>query len=163
VFKTLPEANRNEALIDKCYDLMLDAYRNNLVNKTKSYDGITSLLDELVSRNNKMAVFSNKANEFTEKIVMTLLPNWNFEAIVGLSNVAYKKPNPFMALQISEKFGISPEDIIYVGDSGTDMQTANNAGMYAVGALWGFRTKEELTLNGAKYLIHNPLDLIKIL
>jgi len=94
---------------------------------------------------------------------MALLPEWNFEAIVGLSNEAHKKPNPFVALQIGEKFGISPEDIIYVGDSGTDMQTANNAGMFAVGALWGFRTQEELTSNGAKLLIKNPLDLIKIL
>ena len=97
MFKTLPEANRDEALIDKCYDLMLDLYRNNLVNKTKPYGGITTLHDELVSCNIKISVFSKKATEFTEKIVMTLFPNWNFEAIIGLSNEAYKKPNPFVA------------------------------------------------------------------
>ncbi len=117
-------------------------YRNNCISKTKPYDGITGLLDELVFHNMKLAVFSNKADEFTKQIVLALLPKWNFEAIVGLSSEEYKKPNPFVLLQISEKFGIRPEDIIYMGDSGTDMQTANNAGMYAVGALWGFRTKE---------------------
>ncbi len=111
----------------------------------------------------KLAVFSNKADEFTRKIVLTLLPEWYFDAISGLSIEAYKKPNPFVALQISEQFGLKPEEILYLGDSGVDMQTANNAGMYAVGALWGFRTKEELTSNGAKYLLNNPLDLIKIL
>jgi phosphoglycolate phosphatase len=163
VYKTLPETNRDEILITECYDLMIEEYRNNSVNKTKPYDGITGLLDELVSRNMKLAVFSNKADEFTKKIVLTLLPEWNFEAIVGLSNDAHKKPNPFVALQISEKLGIRPEDMIYVGDSGTDMQTANNAGMYAVGALWGFRTKEELISNGAMCLINNPLDLISII
>ena len=62
-----------------------------------------------------------------------------------------------------EIFGIGPEHILYVGDSGVDMQTANNAGMYAAGALWGFRTKEELTSSGANYLIKNPLDLINII
>jgi len=163
VYKTLPEANKDETLIDTCYDLMIEVYRNNCVNKTKPYAGIAGLLDKLVSHNMKLAVFSNKADEFTRKIVLTLLPDWNFEAIVGLSVDTYKKPNPFVALQISEKFGVNAEDIIYVGDSGTDMQTANNAGMYAVGALWGFRTEEELTSNGAKYLISNPLDLMEIL
>jgi len=162
VYKTLPEANRDEATIYECYNLMIEVYRNNAVNKTKLYDGICELLDELVSRKMKLAVFSNKADEFTKLIVQALLPKWNFEAIVGFSIEEYKKPNPFVAIQISEKFGISPEDIIYVGDSGVDMQTANNAGMYAVGALWGFRTKEELKSNGAKYLLNNPLDLIKI-
>jgi phosphoglycolate phosphatase len=163
VYKTLPEANRNEATISECYNLMIAVYRNNSVNKTKTYDGISELLDDLVSRNMKLAVFSNKADEFTKQIVQALLPGWNFETVVGLSTEAHKKPNPYVALQISKIFGISPEEIIYVGDSGTDMQTANNAGMYAVGALWGFRTKEELLANGAKQVINNPLDLLAVL
>ena len=125
--------------------------------------GVIGLLDKLVSQNMKLAVFSNKADEITKKIVLTLLPNWNFEAIIGLSTETHKKPNPLGALQICEKLGVSPVDLIYVGDSGIDMQTANNAGMYAVGALWGFRTEEELISNGAKYLLNHPLDLIKII
>ena len=163
VLKALPEANRTEALIDTCYNLMIDVYRNNLVTKTKPYNGISGLLDELVSRKMKLAVFSNKADEFTRKIVLTLLPEWNFEAIIGLSIEEYKKPNPFVALQISEKFGLKPEEVLYVGDSGVDMQTANNAGMYAVGALWGFRAKEELLSNGAKVLLNNPKDLLEMI
>jgi phosphoglycolate phosphatase len=163
VYKTLPEANRDEATINTCFNLMIEFYRDNCINKTKPYDGITALLDALVSRDIKMAVFSNKADEFTRKIVQALLPGWKFEAVVGLSTEAHKKPNPYVALQLSEKFGLSPEEIVYVGDSGTDMQTANNAGMYAAGALWGFRTKEELTTNGANCLLCNPLNLLNIL
>jgi|APIni6443716594_1056825.scaffolds.fasta_scaffold317053_1 phosphoglycolate phosphatase len=163
VGKSLPESNRDEATIDRCHKLMVEVYRENAVNKTRPYDGISELLEELVSRNMKMAVFSNKADEFTKYIVHALLPEWNFEAILGLSVDAHKKPNPFVALQISEKFGVSPNEIIYLGDSGVDMQTATNAGMYAVGALWGFRTEAELTSNGARHLIKKPSDLLKIL
>lgn len=164
IWKSLPETYRSdELLIDTCYNLMIDDYRTNCVNKTRPYDGIIQLLDELEARNLKLAVFSNKADEFTRKIVLALFPKWKFEAIVGLSNEAYRKPNPSVPFQISEKFGISQNQIIYMGDSGVDMQTAVNAGMYAVGALWGFRTKEELTLNGAKYLLNNPLDLLEII
>ena len=103
VYKTVPEANRDEATINECYDLMIEEYRANAVNKTKPYYGVTGLLDELVSRNMKLAVFSNKADEFTKKIVLTLLPEWNFDAIVGFSTEAYKKPNPFVPLLIKQK------------------------------------------------------------
>ena len=163
VCKSLPETNKEETLIDKYYDSMIEVYRNNCVNKTKLYDGITELLDELVSRKIKLAVFSNKADEFTKKIVLTLLPDWNFEAIIGLSTEAHKKPNPLGALQIAEELGICPEEMIYVGDTGIDMQTTNNSGMYAVGASWGFRAKEELISKGAMYLLKHPLDLIEFL
>jgi phosphoglycolate phosphatase len=163
VRKALPDGSIDEALIDKCYDSMINIYRENCVIKTKTYDGIIELLNELNLRDIKLAVFSNKADELTKKIVMTLLPNFDFEIIMGLSAEEHKKPNPYGALLISDKFGVIPKDIIYVGDSGTDMQTANNAGMTAAGALWGFRTKAELISNGAKFILNTPKDLIQIL
>ena len=163
VQESLPKSNNDDELIIKCFDSMIKVYRDNCINKTKPYEGIIDLLDELALRNIKLAVFSNKADELTKKIVLALLPNRKFEVIIGLSDEAYRKPNPHGAQLISEILGVHPDNIIYVGDSGIDMQTANNAGMYAVGALWGFRTKEELTSNGAKYLLNHPLDLIQIL
>jgi len=162
VREALPES-ADEQTVDRCFTAMVEIYRNNCMNKTKPYEGIPELLDELVLRKIKFAVFSNKADELTKKMVPVLLPDWDFELITGLRKEAYKKPNPLVALQISEKLGIPPGKMIYVGDSGIDMQTANNAGMYAVGASWGFRTREELISNGAKKLLDHPLDLIKIL
>ncbi|MEN6444450.1 MAG: HAD family hydrolase [Candidatus Cloacimonas sp.] len=163
VQEALPEAEREEGLINECYNSMIEIYRNNCISKSTLYDGIPDLLDELVSRGIKLAVLSNKADELTRKIASNLLSNWKFEVITGLSAEAYKKPNPLVALQISGIFRIRPENIIYVGDTAIDMHTANNAGMYAVGVLWGFRTKEELTSNGAMCLLNHPLDLIQIL
>lgn len=152
----------DEELISKCLASMIDMYKANCMNKTMPYEGIPELLDELASRRIKMAILSNKNDELTKKIVQTLLPQWNFEYIVGLTTEALKKPNPAEALRISRGLGISPEKILYTGDSGTDMQTANNAGMYPVGVLWGFRSKEELLSNGAKVVVEYPEDLIKI-
>ncbi|HNW56184.1 MAG TPA: HAD hydrolase-like protein, partial [Bacteroidales bacterium] len=74
-----------------------------------------------------------------------------------------KKPNPAGALKICETFGLQPADVVYIGDTGTDMKTSVNAGTYPAGALWGFRTKEELIANGAKQLLNHPLDLLQIL
>jgi len=159
----LPETHHNETTINSCFDRMVETYSNNCFNKTAVYQGIPDLLDALVLRDLKLAVFSNKADELTKKIVQALLPNWNFEAIIGFTTETLKKPNPQVPKQISYTMGIRAENVLYVGDSGVDMQTANNAGMYAVGALWGFRTKEELAVNGAKYFLNRPLDLLQIL
>jgi phosphoglycolate phosphatase len=83
--------------------------------------------------------------------------------VVGLSIEALKKPNPSEAITISKNLGLETEEIIFVGDSGIDMQTAANANMLAVGVSWGYRPEEELTASGAKYVISSPVDLIQIL
>lgn len=162
VSKSLPLAHNNEKQIDTCFNSMIEVYRDNCTHKTKPYDGIIELLDNLNSRNIKLSILSNKADEFTKKIAQALFPNY-FDPIVGLTIEAHKKPNPIGALEISKTLGIKPEEIIYVGDTGIDMQTATNANMFAVGVSWGFRSAEELTLSGAKAIVNNPMDLIQIL
>lgn len=162
VSKSLPNSQNNENQIEKCFNLMVATYRNACTNKTKPYNGIVELLDYLISINMKLSVFSNKSDELTKKIVADLFPNY-FETAVGLSIESLKKPNPFEALEISKNLGLKPEEMIFVGDSGIDMQTATNANMLAIGVLWGYRPEEELIAKGAKHLLKHPLDLIPLL
>jgi len=163
VREALPAASQEEAFINQCYGSMMEEYQNNCLNKTRPYEGIGALLDSLTTYKMKLAVLSNKDHELTRKVVTALLSNWNFEEVIGLSPEIPRKPNPFGALRISQRLGIEPENVIYVGDTDVDMQTANSAGMYAVGVLWGFRSREELTANGAKYLIKHPLELNQLI
>lgn len=162
VSKALPAAHNDENQIEKCLNLMIEVYRNACTNQTKPYNGIVELLDELKSRNIKLSVFSNKADALTKEITTALFPG-SFNPIVGLSIESLKKPNPIEAFEISKILGLKPEEMIFVGDSGIDMQTATNANMFAVGVIWGYRPEEELLANGAKYILNHPLDLISIL
>ena len=162
VSKALPETHNNKEHIDSCYQLMIEKYSDNCTRKTKSYDGIRELLDHLISQNIKLSVFSNKSDELTKKITKDLFPGY-FDPIVGLSLEALKKPNPQEATEISKSLGLKTEEIIFVGDSGIDMQTATNANMLAVGVSWGYRPEEELIAEGAKHILSHPLDLIPIL
>lgn len=163
VSESLPPGERGEKLIAECYGMMLEDYRGNCTNKTRPYDGIQSLLNELASRGVRMAVLSNKAEELTEKVVTTLFPDNHFDIVMGSTSGRPRKPDPTCALEISRRLATEPADFIYVGDTDVDMKTANSAGMYAVGALWGFRTKAELLSSGARYLLERPSDLIEIL
>lgn len=162
VTKALPESHRNEENIEKYFQAMMVNYRDNCTNKTYAYEGIMELLDKLKSQNIKLAVLSNKADELTKKIGLTLFPDY-FEIVIGLKSEATKKPNPLAAIQISTDLGCSPEEVLYVGDSGIDMQTAKNANMHAVGVLWGYRPEEELVTEGAQSIISHPLELMEIL
>jgi phosphoglycolate phosphatase len=83
--------------------------------------------------------------------------------VVGARPDVPKKPDPAAALGIARGLAISPGRILYLGDSATDMQTARAAGMFPVGALWGFRTAAELEANGAQVLINRPMDLVGLL
>ena len=162
VSQSLPVSHNDEKNIDSCYQMMVAEYRDNCTRKTAAYEGIIELLDHLISQNIKLSVFSNKADALTKEITIALFPNY-FDPIVGLTTEALKKPNPSEALAISKSMGLKPEEIIFVGDSGIDMQTATNANMFAVGVSWGYRPKKELIENGAKQVLNHPLDLIQFL
>jgi phosphoglycolate phosphatase len=163
VVKALPKENKNEEWINRCFHEMLAVYRENCTIKTNMYQGISDLLDELTARKFKLAVFSNKADELTKKVVKSVFSKWNFEVVEGLKLEVLKKPNPTVAIEISKKLAIPVKKIIFIGDTDVDIITAKNAGMFPVGVVWGYRTKEELIESGAKYILENPLDLVKIL
>ncbi len=163
VYDTLPENNRSNEMQAECRHQLFEVYEKNCMNKTKPYDGIFDLLSSLESKGIRCAVLSNKADGFTKQIVRTLFPKVNFEYIIGVTNEAEKKPHPGAALRICEGMGLEPADMIFIGDSGVDMQTANNAQMCAVGALWGFKSRKEIQQNGAAHLISHPLELTHII
>ncbi|MFC0781118.1 HAD family hydrolase [Flavobacterium sp. HJSW_4] len=162
VSKALPATNNSDEQIEICFECMINEYREICTLKTKPYDGIVELLENLTSQSIKMAVFSNKADELTKKIASEIFPN-HFDQAIGLSTEALKKPNPFEALEIGKKWNLKPEEILFVGDSDIDMQTAVNANMFPVGVTWGYRTEEELKNSGAKLVVNKASELIEIL
>ena len=159
----LPEKNRDDGTIKKLVEMLREEYNTRWNQYTKPYDGIAELLDELTKRNVKKAVLSNKADNFTKIIVAQLLPQWQFEVVWGERPDVPKKPDPTAALEIADMLNIPPDEFILLGDSSYDIQTGVAAGMFAVGALWGFRTADELKSAGADALIEKPLDLLKLL
>ncbi len=160
VYKSLPEDKKDEENVMKCLEVMMEGYRKSYAEKTTLYDGIPELLDLLSEKKIKMAILSNKADELTQKICAKLLNKWHFEIILGATEYFPRKPNPESALYIAKEMAVLPQDILYLGDTNVDMQTANAAGMFAVGVTWGFRKREELLENGAKAIIDQPSELL---
>ncbi|HSW57867.1 MAG TPA: HAD family hydrolase [Dehalococcoidales bacterium] len=163
VRKALPDSRRDAFSMAHMLDFVNRYYHLHWKDHTHPYEGIPELLDSLNGKGIPMSVFSNKPQEFTTQCISGLLSGWNFTHVLGASDEVPKKPDCTAALRIASDLGIKPGDFLYLGDSGVDMQTALRAGMYGVGALWGFRTRQELMANGARALIHHPLELIDLL
>lgn len=131
--------------------------------ETIPYDGIPETLDRLSRDNIKLAVLSNKTDYCTRQMVEELLGDWDFPVVFGKREGVPKKPDPAAALEIAGKLDTPPGQVVFVGDTSVDMQTAVNAGMYPIGVLWGFREAKELKESGAKVLIRQPLELPELI
>jgi phosphoglycolate phosphatase len=161
--RVLPTGRCDTATMIDCGRLMRDEYGKNWAATTRPYAEIPELLDALTARGIPMAVLSNKPDEFTRLCVARLLPGWRFAAVLGAGPSLPKKPDPAGAREIARRLGVAAGEVVYLGDTNTDMQTAVAAGMFPAGALWGFRTADELSASGAKLLVKRPLDLLRIL
>ena len=161
--RALPEVNRDTATFDRLITHINEEYSKRWSNNTRPYPGIPEMLQAVTDTGIKMAILSNKPQSSAGEMVNHLLPKWHFELVVGAKPSVPKKPDPTAALRIAERLKIPPTEFLYLGDSGVDMKTAKAAAMYPIGALWGFRTADELRASGAKELIRSPSDLIPLL
>lgn len=161
--RSLPENRRDKLTVGKLVDCINGKYSLRWANNTRPYIGIPELLDALTSLGIRLAVLSNKAQNFTEMLISRLLLDWHFELVVGAPPSIPQKPDPRAARQIAKQMNMPPGEFIYLGDSGVDMKTAIAADMYPVGVLWGFRTTEELLTSGAKTLTKKPQDMLPLL
>jgi phosphoglycolate phosphatase len=110
-----------------------------------------------------MAVLSNKMDRFTREIVAALLGDWKFAEVIGAQKALPAKPDPAGACLIAQRLGIEEQAFLYLGDSNIDMQTAVSAGMFPVGALWGFQSAGALRAAGAQELLQEPAELLKLI
>ena len=129
--------------------------------KVVPYEGMPETLKELKKRGIRLAVCSNKPHPAAVKVIAQLYGD-DFDMVLGQSDAIRRKPAPDGPLMIAAKFGVRPDECMYVGDTSTDMKTGKAAGMFTVGALWGFRDREELNANGADLVAEHPTDLVKI-
>lgn len=161
ICRAMPEGTP-EAEIDAALDDFKAYYAAHIHDRTVPYDGIPQLLTALRKRGIKVAVLSNKIDSASQQLIEYFFPG-KTDVVFGEHVDVPRKPDPTSCRMVMQQLGVQPEQVLYVGDSGTDMQTAKNAGLYAVGVTWGFRSKEVLLEYGADILVHRPEQILQIL
>ncbi|MDR2356931.1 MAG: HAD family hydrolase [Oscillospiraceae bacterium] len=137
-------------------------YTARTVDNTRPYDGVPGALRDIDALGIPICVLSNKADSQVGPMVRGYFPDVRFAMIRGQRGLIPTKPDPGCALEFARLAAAAPGETAFVGDTGIDMKTSVNAGMYGVGVLWGLRDAAELRRYGAKRLISSPDELAGI-
>ena len=153
-----PEGCRSPLILMNTVSQFNEYYGGHNMEDTAPYPGVTDMLERLKSAGVRMAVYSNKADSFSREIVGHYLPGF-FELIRGKVDGVPVKPDPAGIHSILKELDAKPEETLFVGDSGVDIQTGHNAGLKACGVTWGFRPRASLEEAGADRLADTMEEL----
>ena len=158
--RALPEEHRNEAAVLRLREYFVPYYDAHNCDLTRPYDGIPALLQALKAQGHILAVASNKYQAATEKIVAQLFPD-TFDVVLGERVGVPRKPDPQIVYDIVEairRLGdrAIDKEILYIGDSLVDAETAQAAEVKLVLCTWGFCTEEQLMTANPDYMVHHP-------
>ncbi len=131
--------------------------------KSRPYPGVPAMLDALAAAGVRLALLSNKPDEFTARIAERFFAAWPLDPARGAREGVPLKPDPAAALDVARDMGFAPNEVLFAGDSDVDVRTARNAGMFAAGVLWGFRDADELKAAGADRLFATPEELARFI
>nr|WP_295678034.1 HAD family hydrolase [uncultured Lachnoclostridium sp.] len=137
-------------------------YAKNCNHKTRPYDGILTLLEQLKNQGYQLAIVSNKFDAAVKDLNQLYFSKF-IDVAVGQREGVRRKPFPDTVNIALEEVGCSAEEVLYIGDSEVDVETAKNAGLRLLAVDWGFRTRDELVRSGAQYIAEKPEDIIDYL
>ena len=168
--RALPEEHRNEETVLRLRKYFVPYYDDHNCDLTHPYDGIPELLHTLKAEGHYLAVASNKYQAATEKIVAQLFPGM-FDVVLGERIGVPRKPDPQIVYDIlsllhpasSSILKEELEEVLYIGDSLVDAETAHAAKATLVLCTWGFCTEQQLRTAQPKYMIQHPSELLNIL
>lgn len=160
--RALPEGDKTPDNIQLIRNHFLTYYGAHNAELTVPYEGIPELLHKLQAAGIKLAVASNKYQEGTEKLIRYFFPKIDFAAVFGQRENIPAKPDPTIVHDILAIVKVEKSEVLYIGDSGVDMRTAQNSGIEAAAVTWGFRPKAEMEEFSPKYIVDDPAEILSI-
>lgn len=160
--RVLPESRRTPDTVDTLLSDFKEYYGGHLTDETTPYPGIHDLLRDLSARGVKLAVASNKYQEAASEIVEHFFGDIPWVAVEGQKENFPIKPDPSVVFEILSISPTPKADVLYVGDSGVDMETARRACVESCGVTWGFRPLNELLDNHADHIADTPSQLLRL-
>ncbi|MDR3629385.1 MAG: HAD family hydrolase [Desulfocapsaceae bacterium] len=159
--RIMPQTS-SEKQIRECEELYTSIYSAHWADQTCPYPGIATMLADLHAMGLGLAILSNKPDTFTRICADRFFQPGLYRCVRGQRVDTPRKPDPAGALIIAGELGINPKDILYVGDTATDMRTGRGAGMKTAGVLWGFRDQKELEASGADFIVRAPQEIVDL-
>lgn len=157
------DVSKNEKKLKDITARYVSDYNNNPKHLTTPYKGIPKLISELLKRGYKLGVVSNKPDPTVKSLVKDFFGD-SFGFVLGGREGIKLKPSADMPLMACHELSVLPSEVMYVGDTSTDMKTGKAFGAgITVGVSWGFRDSDELWANGAEEVVDEPCRILELL
>lgn len=160
--RALPPEAVNAQIVDRLLVHFRNYYDEHCCDETHPYEGIPQLLKRLSDNGVNLAVTSNKYQEAVTKIIGAYFPDANWKAVLGNTPEMPRKPDPSIVFAALNECPTPKRDVLYVGDSGIDIETARRACVESVGVTWGFRPEIELRRAYADHIVTSPDEIMTI-
>ncbi len=158
--RIVPGEETDDSELNRYMAKFTEIYQKTWNKRSAPYSGIPEMIEALSHAGLKLAVLSNKPHAFTKICVEAFFPEHPFLYVYGQRPGVAKKPDPVGAIELAAKMGLAVSEVLYVGDTATDMQTGNSAGMRTIGVQWGFRDRAELQKNNAWKIVATPAEVV---
>jgi pyrophosphatase PpaX len=129
------------------------------------YDGIGETINALRERGIRNGIVTGKSRKSWE-ITLAEVELGDFDVVIADDDVADPKPHPEGILAALAALDVAPENAIYIGDSPTDIEAAQAAGVSAAAAMWSKNEDwREMFVARTSHLppfesLEHPMDLL---
>lgn len=156
------EPDADKAEIDRLLEYFREYYDEHCADTTVPYPGIPELLSQLTEKGIKIAVATNKYQSAAHKIISEYFPDIPFVAVFGQVDSRPTKPDPSIIFAILNDSPTPKAEVMMIGDSAVDIETARRACVDSIGVTWGFRPVSELRKAYADHVVSNPNEILKL-
>lgn len=160
--RAVPE-NTSDEDVEKVLHYFIEAYDKCYAKKTKAFSDIREVLGTMMDKGIKLAINSNKQDDFTKALIAKCFNDINWTAVIGYRNNHKKKPDPEAVFEIAKLMNLPLNELLYVGDSDVDIMTGHNAGIDTILVSWGYRPLEIAKKTKPKYIANNPEEMLEII
>jgi phosphoglycolate phosphatase len=152
--------NFSEIEIDKALSCYLNYYNIHYADNSYLYPDVIDALKEIDGKTINI-IFTNKNYTLIDSIAKKLKIDKYFTKIISPETYNIKKPDPQAIILTQKEYKVKFDEMIMIGDSIFDIQTAKNAGIKSCAVSYGYAEGNDL--NAADFIIGSLKDLLKII
>ena len=149
--------------IERALALFRERFTDIGIFENEPYDGVSDTLAALRERGFALHVATSKPCVYAVRIIERFGLAPHFVAVHGCELDGTREDKRDLIAHLMPLHGIDARRAAMVGDRGADMIAARHHGLRAIGALWGYGTREELLEGGAHALGESPAALEALL
>lgn len=161
--RSIPQEACTPELLDQFVKEVGETYQKNSKVKTAPFPGISELLTFLKEQGISVHVLSNKRDAFVKDLIIHYFGEGVFGQACGERVGVPKKPDPTGAIEIAKELCLSPEKILFIGDSVYDVICGKDAGMHTIAVSWGYQSEEQLMDEKPDFFAKTPHDIMDYL